>query len=93
MPLSTRMPKPLHTRQYALFLQELRAVRERAGVTQTELASRLGEHQTVISKSELGVRRLDVIETVRWTHALGVDFVRFSRDLQALLERNGLLGS
>src|SRR5207247_787553 len=71
------MPNPLHTRQYAQFLDELRAARVRSGMSQTELAKLMGEHQTFVSKCELGTRRLDVVELKRWTDALGVGLVGF----------------
>ena len=50
----------------------LRAAREGRGLTQAELARRLGKSQSVISKTESGQRRLDYIEVVDICDALGV---------------------
>lgn len=82
------MSKPLHSPEYAYFLEELRAVRERVEMSQTELAERIGEHQTFVSKCERGIRRLDIVELKRWTDALGVGLVGFSKILDERLERN-----
>lgn len=89
----SRMSRSLHNQQYALFLQELRALRERTGVSQDELARRMGEQQSFISKCEAGHRRLDLVETCRWADALDVSFARFAKDVYALLGRNASLGA
>jgi transcriptional regulator with XRE-family HTH domain len=67
------VPRSLHTEQYAAFLSELRAAREASAVTQVQLAQRLAVGQGVISKSERGARRLDVVELIEWLTALGLD--------------------
>ena len=50
--------------RYGRFRALLRSVREEAGLTQTALAIKLGKPQTFVSKSELGERRTDFLETV-----------------------------
>ncbi|WP_200896437.1 helix-turn-helix domain-containing protein [Brevundimonas diminuta] len=45
-----------------------------AGMTQYELADRLGVDQTYVSKYEGGRRRLDVVEFMRIVAALDVDY-------------------
>lgn len=47
--------------------------RERAKLTQAELASRLGKPQSFVSKYESGERRLDVIEFILVCNALEVE--------------------
>ena len=79
---------PLHTREYSQFLQELRAVREEAGVSQVELAKRINQDQSFVSKCEGGIRRLDVVELKQWTDALGIGLVGFANRLNDRLERN-----
>ena len=65
---------PIRTaEQYRRFLKVLREARESAGVTQTELAARLGESQSFVSKCERGERRLDVIDLIRFCDALAID--------------------
>lgn len=48
--------------EYRRFLQRLRAAREESGLTQADVAEKLGVDQSWISKAERGVRRLDIIE-------------------------------
>lgn len=66
------MEKSLYSREYKLFLEVLRAVRQEAGLTQEEVAARLKETQSFVSKCERGERRLDVVELRAWCSALGV---------------------
>ncbi len=53
---------PLHSPRYRQFLQRLRAARVAAGLTQAEVARRLGKPQSFVSKSENGERRVDAVE-------------------------------
>lgn len=54
--------KALQAKRYRAFLERIRQARLEAGLTQTELAARLGRPQTWVSKSELGERRVDFVE-------------------------------
>ena len=56
--------KALHTHRYGAFLARLRQARREAGLTQEEVATRLGRPQTWVSKCELGERRVDFVELV-----------------------------
>jgi len=49
------------------------AARERAGLTQTDVAARLGRPQSFVSKYESGERRLDLVEFIKICNALGVE--------------------
>jgi len=51
--------------------------REAAGLTQTELARRLGKPQSYISKIETGERRIDLVELVELLEAIPVDVRSF----------------
>lgn len=44
------------------FLRRLRQARKDAGLTQVEVARRLGRSQSFVTKAETGERRLDVTE-------------------------------
>lgn len=44
------------------FLRRLRQARKDAGLTQVEVARRLGRTQSFVTKAERGERRLDVVE-------------------------------
>ena len=53
-----------------------------AGLTQLELASRLGIPQSFVSKYESGERRLDVLELRLVCQAVGVSLREFVRRLE-----------
>lgn len=57
------------------------SARKIAGLTQAELAARLGRPQSFVSKYKRGERRLDVIEFLEVAKAVGVDAVRILRQL------------
>ena len=50
----------------------LRGFREARGVSQRELARRLGTNQTQVSLIEGGAQAVRVVELVEWCRALGV---------------------
>jgi len=67
------MPKSAFTDAYGLVVDTLIAARKAAGVTQTELADRLGKPRPFVSKYERKVRRLDVAEFCAIARALRRD--------------------
>jgi transcriptional regulator with XRE-family HTH domain len=67
------MPRSVFTDAYAAFREALVAARKSAGVTQVELAERLGKPQQFVSKIENGDRRVDLIEFVAICRALRVE--------------------
>lgn len=71
------MHKTRYSRRYAQFLDALRAARDEAGITQTQLARKLRVTQSWVSKAESGERRLDVVEVEMWCEALGVSYAHF----------------
>ncbi len=66
------MAHSTHNTDYQLLLTVLKAARKRAGMSQVELAERLGNTQTFVSKCERGERRIDAVELVEFSEALGV---------------------
>ena len=70
---------PAHVR----LLELLVAAREKAGLTQQQLADRLGKPQSFISKYEGGERRIDVVEFVAIADALQMDASRAIREIRA----------
>lgn len=77
------MPKSRHTVRYARLLQELRAARNEAGLTQVQVAKHFGAHASFVSKIEAGERRIDVVELSDLCRVYGVR-------LAAFLKRVGL---
>ncbi|OUC11911.1 MAG: hypothetical protein B0A82_24695 [Alkalinema sp. CACIAM 70d] len=60
------MGRSVYSRRYQEFLLRLRSARKEAGLTQKEVALRLGVPQSYVSKCESGERRVDVIELVEF---------------------------
>lgn len=51
-----------YVQKYRELLDRLRAARLETGLSQEEVAERLGTSQSFVSRSETGERRMDVIE-------------------------------
>ena len=64
----------LHTDEHKKLVTALARARAEAGITQYDLADRLGVDQSYVAKYENGRRRLDVVEFMRIVAALGVDY-------------------
>ena len=71
------MQKSVFTANYTIFRQCLLDARARSGLTQGELAERLGQTQSWVSKVERGERRLDLVELREFCEGIGVPFVEF----------------
>ena len=56
------MQKSLSSSKQKVFLALLRQVREEAGLRQIDVAERLDQPQSFVSKYESGERRLDLLE-------------------------------
>lgn len=54
--------KTIYSSEYKAILRRLKKARKKSGLTQTEIARKLGKPQSFISKVENGERRLDIIE-------------------------------
>ena len=78
--------------EYVALRSLLRAIRKEAGVSQTELATRLGVPQSFVSKVESGERRVDIVELRRICVALecslGHVIALFERNLDKTEETN-----
>lgn len=85
----SRQPSSLFAPAHGRAVERLRALlvesRERAGLTQQELAERLGRHRSFIWKTEGGQRRLDLIEFALWLRACDADPVQAFRSILDLL--------
>jgi transcriptional regulator with XRE-family HTH domain len=65
------MPESQHSARYRRFCDLLIGWRREKGLTQAEVAKRLGKPQSYVSKYETGERRLDVVEFIDVAHAVG----------------------
>jgi transcriptional regulator with XRE-family HTH domain len=79
---ATLMEKSTFSHEYRLFLRVLRRVRRREGLTQAELAKRLGQTQSFVSKCERGERRLDIVEVRAFCQALGIGLADFVTEFE-----------
>jgi transcriptional regulator with XRE-family HTH domain len=67
---AARWVQPEH---YLVVAAALAAARQRANLTQVELARRLGKPQSVVSAIEAGKRRVDLVEFLLIARTLGAD--------------------
>jgi transcriptional regulator with XRE-family HTH domain len=70
------MQKTLATERHRALIALLVRRRERLGLTQAELAARLGEYQSFVARLESGQRRIDVVEFLEISSALNFDPAR-----------------
>lgn len=57
--------------EYQTLIERLRKARERAGLTQDEVAEELGKPQSFVSKVENGERRIDPVELCYFAELYG----------------------
>lgn len=67
------MPKTVFGGDHPHLVEVLVEARQKSGMTQAELAKRLGKDQTFISIIERGQRRVDVLEFAALARAMGAD--------------------
>ena len=65
---------------------KLREAREAAGLTQRELAARLGKPPSFPHKAETAERELNIVELMDYCAALDVNFLSFVRELAAAIQ-------
>lgn len=78
-PQTAAMDKSIHTSDYQVFVEVLRKMRERAGLTQVQLGERIGESQVFVSRFERGETRLDIVQIRTICLALGTSLAAFAR--------------
>lgn len=81
------MEKSIYSSEYEVLLRLLRAAREAADITQVELAKRLNQTQSFVSKVERGDRRLDVVQLRTMLAVIGVRLTDFVAAFEAELEK------
>lgn len=79
------MATSLHTAAHRELVSAAVALRKRAGLTQRQLAERLGREQNFVGRIETGQRRIDLVEWVMLCRASGVDPVKEMPALAAKL--------
>lgn len=77
--------KSIFTSEYGFVLERLVSARKATGLTQSQLAQKLGKPQSFVSKVERHERRLDVVEFVVMCRALDVAPQAILADLEGRL--------
>ena len=72
-------------RQREKFLLLLKEIRQKHGITQVELAEKLGVPQSFVSKYESGERQLDILELREICQRIGTSFDNFVHKLEEKL--------
>ncbi|MEP5759348.1 MAG: helix-turn-helix transcriptional regulator [Litoreibacter sp.] len=67
------MGRTLRSRGHLTLLKSLKQARIGANLTQTELAERLARPQSYVAKYENGERKVEVVEFVQISAAIGCD--------------------
>jgi transcriptional regulator with XRE-family HTH domain len=64
----------------------LKSLRTKAGLRQVDLADKLGQPQSFVSKFESGERRLDILELRQVCKILGISLEQFAARLEDSLK-------
>lgn len=67
------LPKSVHSSELAEFRALMIETRKHVGLTQQQLAKKIGKPQSFVAKYEGGERRIDVIEFLKIVRAMGAD--------------------
>jgi transcriptional regulator with XRE-family HTH domain len=75
------MVKTITSKTHRYMVKWLRRERIAAGLKQSDIARRLGEHQSWVARLESGQRRLDVVEFLAVAKAIGFNPWKMIRKL------------
>lgn len=78
----------LGSREHKILLKLLKKIRIEAGLRQIDLAKKLRVPQSMISKYEVGERRIDLLELREICAVLGVSLVEVVEQLENLLSKD-----
>jgi transcriptional regulator with XRE-family HTH domain len=76
------MDKAIHSAAQSALCRLLREHRERAGLRQVDVAQRVGEPQSFVSKYESGERRLDLVELHQVCIALDLPMLELIKEYE-----------
>jgi transcriptional regulator with XRE-family HTH domain len=80
--------KTIRSSGHEALLKAIIAARKAAGLTQSGLAKKLNCHQSLIARLESGQRRIDVVELVVVSRAIGIDPAKFLVDVESATDLN-----
>lgn len=70
---NVRLGKSIYDEEYRTLIDALKVARKAAGLTQQDLADKLGRPQSFVAKVEGYERRLDVVEFLHLCRAVGTE--------------------
>lgn len=76
------MNKSIYSQKQLLLQNILRKKRLSKNYRQSDLAKKLGEHQSFVSKYESGERRIDFIELMEICNVLDINIYSFLKEFQ-----------
>lgn len=76
-----KLGKTLGSARHKALVDLIITKREAAGLTQSQLAEKLGEYQSFVARLESGQRRIDVIEFVEIARILNFDATKALKKL------------
>jgi transcriptional regulator with XRE-family HTH domain len=79
------MARPTHAEARAILAGLLRQLRQDANLRQQDLAERLNQPQSFVSKYESGERRLDLVELHEICTALGIALTTLAQRFEVAL--------
>ncbi|HEY4145660.1 helix-turn-helix transcriptional regulator [Pinirhizobacter sp.] len=82
--------KSIYSKEYPILVDLLREIRDKARLTQKEVALRAGVSQQYVSSVERGLLRLDALQLRTWLKACDSNLGKFGRELEKRLEEAGL---
>jgi transcriptional regulator with XRE-family HTH domain len=88
----TRRPNPVFSEEYCVIREALLAARRRSGMSQRELAARLGKCHSHIVMIERGQRRVDTLELINLGRILLGDPRLLLHEILRRLEAPNLAG-
>lgn len=78
--------KSIRRPEYIALLGTLRHLRERAGLTQAELAALFNRDQSFVAQAERGAVRLDALQIYDWAHFCGSDLPKWAKIAEKAIE-------
>lgn len=87
LPIYAAMPKTIYRPEYAVLVEFVREMRLRAGLTQTDVSTKLSVTQSYLSDVERGSRRLDLIELRDLAGVCGVSLTEAVAEFEARLKK------
>ncbi len=78
----TETKKSIFTKKYNQFRELIITARKEADLSQVDLAKKIKRPQSFVSKYERGERRLDIVEFLEVSKAIGINPLKIIKELE-----------